>query len=125
MAGSSPECDIWSLGVLIIQLFTGITNYLYEEPSPKMADSEIKEKFFENLSKKKPPTILDLIENTPEILPLKAISVGMIRFDPNERPDIFRVADVLNQYFQRNNREQLMIKYDKMQREEFLKYYKK
>lgn len=124
-AGSSPECDIWSLGVLIVQLLTGVTSYLYEEPLPTMKDSEIKKKLLDNLKNKRTPTILENIDNSIENLPLKAIAIGLLRFEPSERPDIFKVADVLNQHFLRMEKSILTIKYDKQQKEEFNRLYKK
>ena len=121
--GSSPYCDIWSLGIIIIQLFTGITNYLYEEHIDGK-DDEAKSKFLAKLAKKVTPSIVDQMDNSSQILPLKAIVIGMLRFDCNERPNIFKVADNLNQYFTRQKIEKYHIKYEKSQKEDFDKFFK-
>jgi len=122
-AGSSPQCDIWSLGIVISQLFTGITTYIYDEKPEKMKDPEYKTLVYEKLKLKLPLTILDSFESTPEILPLKAIAIGMLRFDPHERPDIFKVADVFNLYFKRIRKEKMNIKYEKSQKEDYYRIF--
>lgn len=124
-AGLSPSCDIWSLGIIIIQLFTGITSHIYEEMSHEMKDSEYKNVVIKNMQKKITPCILEKMDNSSLLIPLKAIVVGMLRFDCDERPDIFKVADVLNIYFRSQKMEKFIIKYEKNQKESFQNLFKK
>ena len=122
--GSSPSSDIWSLGILITQLFTGITSYIYSERPDNMKDHEYNTSLLKELNNKTTPKIIDFFENSNQILPIKALVIGMLRFDNDERPDIFKVAENFNQYFTRMKMEKFLIKYEKSQREEYYKFFK-
>ncbi len=108
---------------MILQLFTGITTYLYFDKDKNITDLDKPEILTENFKNKKPPQIIELIENTPEVIPMKAIITGLLRFEPNERPNIFKVADVVNQYLITQKKEQYKIVYEKSQREDYMRIF--
>jgi len=110
------HCDIWSLGILITQLFTGITSYLYEDKGEKETVEGFRDKIMKFYETRKMPLIVDLIEN----IYIKAFVRGLLRFEPDDRPNIFRVADIFNKLLSKIKKEEFCIKYEKSEKEEFM-----
>jgi serine/threonine protein kinase len=82
----SWHSDIWSLGIILSKVFS---DTIYE-----ITKDEIVESYRLN----KIPDIF--VKNIKNVY-IKAIIVGLLRINPNERPNIFQIIDVYNQLVER------------------------
>jgi serine/threonine protein kinase len=77
------HCDIWSIGVIISLMFS---DKIFEISSESLIS------FYE--TNRMPSAFYDSIQNVY----IKSIVIGILRINRDERPNIFEVIDVFNDY---------------------------